>query len=330
MSDFKEALYYEKLPGNKVRCLLCPHVCFIEEGHAGKCRSRLNRNGTLYATNYGNTVSMSLDPIEKKPLYHYFPDSDILSLGPNTCNLSCTFCQNYEISQFEVNTMQISPEQLLEYLSKRGMKQVAFTYTEPLMWFEYILDCAKLFKEKDIRIVMVSNGFINPEPLKDLQPCIDAWNIDLKSMDETFYTDICGAHLKPVLNTIEQVSRTAHIEITNLLIPGRNDSDDQIQRLVDWVSQLNPEIPLHFSRYFPKYMMEEPPTPASTLERAYRIAKKKMHFVYIGNVNHHESFNTHCFQCGALLLSRIGYSTHNEGLNGDQCRNCGTRIYGKF
>lgn len=328
--DKKEANYYSKMADMRVQCHLCPHGCIMENGQSGKCRSRKNLDGTLYAMNYAHSVSMSLDPIEKKPLYHYRPNSDILSLGPNSCNMTCSFCQNYEISQFEVDTMQITPEELLSRLLSRGMKQVAFTYTEPLMWYEYILNCAHLFKEPGIRIVLVSNGFINPDPLREIIPYIDAWNIDLKSMDESFYSEICGAHLAPVLKTIELVSQSCHLEVTNLLIPGKNDSDEQIHRLVDWMADLNPDIPLHFSRYFPRYMMEEPPTPVSTLERAYRIASKKLHFVYVGNVNHHESFNTKCYKCGNILLERLGYSTHNTGLDGNLCRQCGNRIYGQF
>ncbi len=326
----KEARYYRKETNEKVQCLLCPHICMIEEGAQGKCRSRVNHKGILYTENYGNTISLSIDPIEKKPLYHYYPGSQILSLGPNSCNFSCAFCQNYEISQFEVNTMHISPVQLCEKVLATKARQVAFTYTEPLMWFEYIMDCAPLFKEAGIRIVMVSNGFINPEPLQELLPIVDAWNIDLKSMDDEFYEKICGAHVAPVLKTISSVASVSHLEITNLLIPGKNDSTEQIESLVDWVAALNPDIPLHFSRYFPRFKMKEQPTPEKTLNTAYKIAIKKLHYVYVGNIAQHESFNTSCFNCKALLLERMGYATRNEGLDGDRCRKCGAKLYGKF
>jgi pyruvate formate lyase activating enzyme len=330
MKELMEARYWRTLPNKKVQCQLCPHFCVVAGGAQGKCRSRINLEGKLYTKNYGKTISLSMDPIEKKPLYHYYPGTEILSLGPNTCNLSCAFCQNYEISQYEVDTMYLSPMQLKERVNAMGIKQVAFTYTEPLMWFEYIMDCAPLFREENIRMVMVSNGFINPEPLQELLPHIDAWNIDLKSMDDEFYTKICGAHLQPVLETITAVAKTAHLEITNLLIPNQNDRSHQIERLVNWIEKLNPEIPLHFSRYFPRYQMKEPSTPVSTLEKAYTIAIKKLHYVYIGNVDHHTSFDTKCWNCKSLLIERIGYTTKQKGLEGDKCRSCGTKIYGRF
>jgi pyruvate formate lyase activating enzyme len=330
MKELTEARYWRQLPETKVHCQLCPHFCVIAEGGHGKCRSRINQEGKLYTKNYGNTISMNMDPIEKKPLFHYHPGSEILSLGPNSCNLSCMFCQNYESSQYDVNTVYLSPIQLKEKILSTGIKQVAFTYTEPLMWFEYIMDCAPLFKEAGISIVMVSNGYINQEPLHELLPYVEAWNIDLKSMDDSFYHDICGAHVAPVLKTIEAAAAVSHIEITNLLITGKNDKITQINALVDWVAELNPDIPVHFSRYFPRYLMKEPPTTMNTLRKAYEIAIKKLHYVYVGNVIEHESFNTHCPACGSLLLTRDGYSGKEIGLEGNKCRKCGTEIYGRF
>jgi pyruvate formate lyase activating enzyme len=325
-SKMHETRYYKKLNNFKVQCQLCPHFCVIDLEETGKCRSRQNIDGILYATNYGKTMSVSLDPMEKKPLYHFYPGLPILSLGPNSCNFSCIFCQNYTSSQQKVPTRNITPEEIVQICRKQNCNFVAFTYTEPFTWFEFILDAAKILQENQIKVVLVTNGFINQEPLEALLPYIDAMNIDLKSMDEDFYENICDGKLQPVLDTIRTASRFCHIEITNLLITNENDSTDNIVRLVDFVESVNPDIPLHFSRYYPTYKMTNPPTTMERLERAKEIAQKKLSFVYLGNINTDRS--TICPNCSTKLISR-DYYIETEIVN-DKCPSCGTKIYGSF
>jgi len=305
-------------------------MCFIKDGQWGSCRSRKNFAGVLFAVNFGRTVSMNLDPIEKKPLYHYHPGSQVLSLGPNSCNLHCDFCQNYEISQEHCLTTVIQPDQLLDILLRKGITQVAFTYTEPFTWFEYILECGKLFQDKGIRIVLVTNGYINREPLVEILPYIDAMNIDLKSMDEDFYSKACKGKRQPILDTIIASAASCHIELTNLLIPGLNDACDDIRKLVDFVNNLNPEVPLHFSRYYPHWKCHQPITPEATLFKAYELAMKKLKFVYLGNISSGEHSDTHCPNCKRLLVSRGFLSVDTHNLRGNHCSNCNSGIYGRF
>ena len=322
----KEALFYTKLKDSKVRCDLCPHNCVIAPEQIGICRARQNIDGVLYAVNYGKTISLSLDPMEKKPLYHFHPGKSILSIGSNSCNFSCRFCQNYQSSQFEVPTIEITPELILEKCRSHNCDFVAFTYTEPTTWFEFVLDSSKLLRENGIKTVMVTNGFINQEPLKELLPYIDAMNIDLKAFDDKFYRSICNGSLQPVLETIKTASKQCHIEITNLIITDENDSEKQINDLVDFVADLNPEIPLHFSRYYPTYKMENQLTSVSKLEMAKEIAEKKLKFVYLGNIITERS--TYCPNCNHLLISR-DFPLKNEIING-KCPSCGHKIYGEF
>ena len=322
----KEALFYTKLEDQKVKCELCPHNCIISSGKNGICRARKNISGILYAINYGETISISIDPMEKKPLYHFHPGKNILSIGPNSCNFSCRFCQNYQSSQLEVPTTIITPAILLEQCRLHNCDFVAFTYTEPTTWFEFILDSSKLLKENGINTVMVTNGFINQEPLKVLLPYIDAMNIDLKAFDEKFYKTICNGALQPVLETIKTALKHCHIEITNLIITEENDSEKQINDLVDFVADVNPNIPLHFSRYYPTYKMENPPTSVSTLEMTKEIAEKKLNYVYLGNIVTEK--NTICPKCDHLLIRR-DYPLKVDVING-KCPSCGHTIYGKF
>jgi len=322
----KEALFYTKQEDLKVRCDLCPHSCIIHPGKTGKCRGRENNEGILYAVNYGETISLSIDPMEKKPLYHFHPVNNILSIGSNSCNLSCKFCQNFQSSQFEVNTTSISPADLLSYCTENQCRFVAFTYTEPTTWFEFVLDASKLLNENNIKTVLVTNGYINQEPLKQLLPYIDALNIDLKAFDEKFYRSICNGSLQPVLETIKTASKQCHIEITNLIITDENDSEEQINRLVDFVAEVNPNIPLHFSRYYPTYKMHNKTTPISTLDTAKEIAERKLKYVYLGNIAVER--NTYCPSCGTLLIRR-DYPQIMVIING-KCPECDHKIYGDF
>ena len=322
----KEALYYKKLSDQKVQCLLCPHFCVIPIGENGKCNGRKNIEGKLYSTNYAETITISLDPMEKKPLYHFFPGEQVLSIGPNSCNFSCKFCQNYTSSQQKTHTIEITPGKLLDLCKQHLCMFVSFTYTEPFTWFEFVLEASKLLQENRIKTNMVTNGFVNPEPLKELLPYIDAMNIDLKSMDDEFYRNICDGRLQPVLETIKTASQKCHLEVTNLLITGENDSEEQIRKLVDFMAEVNPEIPLHFSRYFPTYKMSNPPTPISHLKKAQEIAEEKLCYVYVGNVITEK--DTHCPNCNHLLISR-SHTMECDIMQG-KCPSCGHKIYGVF
>lgn len=282
----KEALFYEAKDNLKVHCHLCPHNCIIAEGRIGLCGVRKNSQGKLYSLNYGEITSLNLDPIEKKPLYHFHPGKFILSIGTKGCNLSCPFCQNWTISKdLSVATQKVTSEFIVERAKKIDSFGIAYTYNEPFIWYEFVLDTAKLAKKEGLENVLVTNGYINPEPLGEILPLIDAMNIDLKSIEEKFYINICAGKLSPVLETIKQSSRFCHIELTNLIIPTLNDSEENFTKLVDWIYEnIGDSVPLHFSRYFPCYKLDLPPTPIPTLKKAEAIAKKKLKYVYLGNV----------------------------------------------
>lgn len=323
----REALFWEKREDGKTQCLLCPVGCVIADGKVGVCMGRKNEGGTLYAVNYGRLVSIAIDPIEKKPLYHFHPGTQILSTGPNGCNMSCQNCQNWTISQEESPTEFVTPEDLVRIASKENSVGIAYTYTEPLIWYEYVLDTAKIAREKKLANVLVTNGYIHEEPLKELLPYVDAMNVDLKSMDDDFYRKICKAKLPPILRAIELSHQNKiHIEITNLLIPTLNDSEEQIQKLVDFVAGLSDRIPVHFSRYFPAHQMDLPPTPMESLQKAFLLAKRKLKYVFVGNAYIPNTSNTYCAECNNLLVKRNGYHTAVVGIKGQKCGNCGSAV----
>jgi pyruvate formate lyase activating enzyme len=319
-----EAKFYEKRDNHSVKCVLCPVSCVIRRSKDGICSIRTNINGVLYATGYGNTIALSIDPIEKKPLYHFKPGSDIVSIGPNGCNLSCGFCQNWSISQEKAPTRYVSPEELVEYTRSRNSVGVAYTYTEPLIWYEYIYDTARLLREVGLATVVVSNGYINEEPAREIFRYIDAANFDLKSMKPEFYRKTCKGKLENVQRAIEIAHEIGvHVEITNLLIPGHNDSDKEINELVNWISDLDPAIVLHISRYFPNYKFDNNPTPPERLQFAYDTAKKKLRHVYTGNIAGVGDSDTRCYNCGAVLVRRKFYDVDIVGLEGNKCASCG-------
>jgi pyruvate formate lyase activating enzyme len=321
-----KARYYTKNNGH-VTCQLCPHVCTIMPGKKGICQGRMNENGTLFATNYGETTSMAIDPIEKKPLYHYYPGRAIVSIAPNNCNMRCPFCQNWEISQEKVNTHYISPDTLVNIMQDHKSFGIAYTYTEPLMWYEYLLDAGKAVHEAGGKNVLVTNGLINKEPFEELLPLIDAMNIDLKTMDKEGYTKILNGDLDAVKQTIEIAHPQCHIEITNLLVTVFNDKKKDMDALIDYIASLDKDIPVHFSRYYPNYRYEQPPTSEKRLEYAYRSAKEKgLHYVYLGNIPSEEGSNTYCPQCNNLLIERMYYQALITGLKGNTCKKCGTKI----
>ncbi|MCG2711053.1 MAG: AmmeMemoRadiSam system radical SAM enzyme [Candidatus Omnitrophica bacterium] len=282
----KEASYYQKKKSGKVQCLLCPKNCIIACGEAANCRARKNIDGTLYSLVYGKTTGLAVDPIEKKPLYHFHPGEFILSLGTRGCNLACVFCQNWQISQNpDAHLEDITKEEIVTEAIRLNTFGIAYTYNEPFIWYEFVRDTAMLAKENGLENVLVTNGYVAPEPLAELLPLIGAMNIDLKAMDDQFYRSICKATLDPVLNTIKRAKQSTHVELTNLIIPTLNDSDEQIEKLTEWVfNNTGADTPLHFSRYFPCYKLNLAPTPLETLKRAKAIAEKKLKHVYLGNV----------------------------------------------
>ncbi len=281
----KEARFYKALDGDKVQCELCPHFCLIEPDKIGICKVRKNIKGRLYSLNYAKISSLALDPIEKKPLYHFHSGEYILSVGTSGCNLKCLFCQNWSISQETPDLKQISSEFLVQEAKSNDSFGIAYTYNEPFIWYEFVFDTARLAKENGLRNVLVTNGFINPKPLKDMLQFIDAMNIDLKSIGNNFYKDYCKASLKPVLETIKTSSRYCHVELTNLVISGLNDKEENFIQLRDWIyDNLGPDAILHISRYFPCYKMNIIPTPIDTLKKAQEIIGKKLRYVYLGNV----------------------------------------------
>jgi len=324
-----EARYYDKLPDGPVRCRLCPHHCRIRPGETGLCRMRRNEDGTLVSLIYERVTSVGVDPIEKKPLYHFHPGSGILSLGTVGCNFSCVFCQNWQISQADstAGTARLRCEEAVEAAGNEGSIGIAYTYNEPSIWFEYVFDTAKLAHEQGLKNVLVTNGYWSPEPLEELLPYVDAMNIDLKSMDPEFYLKLAGGRLEPVLQTIERAARDTLIELTQLIIPGYNDSDEQFQRLTDWVAEkVGPNTPVHLSAYTPRYRLQAPPTPRSTLQRAYEIVSRSLNYVYLGNILSHEGANTLCPGCGTVAIERAGYRVVNHLAAGARCPGCGRRL----
>ena len=324
----QEALYYKKLKDHRVRCLLCPHQCGIPDEETGKCGVRENRGGRLLTHSYGRTVTINVDPIEKKPLYHFMPGSMILSIGPNGCTFSCQNCQNWNISQEPAQTTYIGPDELVAMAARGGSIGVAFTYTEPLLWFEYLKDVAPMLRKSGLKSVLVTNGFLNDEPARELAPLIDGFNVDLKSIRDDFYRTWCDGRVEPVKRFIEIASSVSHVEVTNLIIPGLNDSPGDLGDLVEWLSGVSREIPIHFSRFFPQYRMNDrPPTPQKTLEMAYETAKKKLDYVYLGNIFVEGTEDTYCPECGAVVVRRAGYTTEMIEPAGI-CQQCKTRIKG--
>jgi pyruvate formate lyase activating enzyme len=330
----EEARFYENLPDKKVRCHLCPHECVIADGKRGICRVRENQGGTLYSLVYGELTSYCVDPIEKKPLYHFHPGSAAFSIGTNGCNLSCTFCQNWGISQGTVPTTSMTPQEVVALCNSRHCESIAYTYNEPSIWYEFVYDTAQTARQKGIYNVLVTNGYIQEDPLKELLPFIDALNVDVKAFTDEFYKELCHGKLSPVLRAVEIAKEYSWVEITTLLIPGKNDSDDEIRELVTWVASLGVETPLHFSRYFPQYRLSIPSTPVETLERAREIALESLRYVYIGNVWGHRADNTYCYNCKEPIIERRGFSASPIGLEKKQegseeisvCKRCGAHI----
>ncbi|MCD4793352.1 MAG: AmmeMemoRadiSam system radical SAM enzyme [Bacteroidales bacterium] len=329
----KEAQYYKKLDSQKVQCLLCPHNCIININKFGKCRVRKNIDGKLISENYAVISSFHSDPIEKKPLYHFYPGKNILSIGSVGCNLKCKFCQNSSISQSSVEEFKhakiIYPEIIIKEAKRtRNNIGIAYTYNEPIVWYEFMLETAKKAKDEKMKNVVVTNGYINEEPLNELIPYIDAFNIDLKAFTEDFYKKQTNSSLAPVLKNIEIIkNNNKHIEITNLIIPGLNDDkhifEDMIKKIVS-ISGKNTVT--HLSRYFPSYKMTLNATGKSKMNELFDIAKKHLNYVYLGNIITDRGQNTYCPECNNKVISRTMYYTQINGMSNQRCLNCKTEI----
>ena len=328
-----EAAFYQSMEGQSVRCTLCPRNCLIPAGKHGYCNVRQNQDGILFSLNYGKCSAVALDPIEKKPLYHFYPGHNVLSVGSLGCNLHCSFCQNWSIAQQinQTSTRNIDAEQLVEAALKLKHKDdtcvgIAYTYSEPGVWYEYVYDTARLAKLKRLANVLVTNGFLQVQPLLKLLPYIDAVNIDVKSFTEDFYRNYCAGYLSPVLLAVEAAYGHCHLEVTTLLVTGLNDTEEEIERLTGWLAGVDPYIPLHFSRYYPNYRLQLPPTPLETLIKARELALKKLKFVYIGNASELNLANTFCPKCGRELVVRQGYRVETDGLREGRCVYCGAEV----
>jgi len=321
--------------GGIVKCLLCAQGCVIKAGERGRCRTRMNVNGELRSLVYGRPVSIHVDPIEKKPFYHYLPGSEAYSLATAGCPLKCKFCQNWQISQAspeDYRAVWRSPSWIALSAATRKVPVIAFTYNEPTVFTEYLVDIAREAKKLDLRSVLISCGFMNQAPLAEMCKVLNAIKVDLKGYDASFYRQVCGAELKPVLRSIRQISRSrVHLEIVNLVVPTLNDSDKMLQALIDWVlGEIGPDVPLHFSRFHPDYqMLNLSPTPVATLERAREMAMSAgMHYVYIGNVPGHSGNHTYCPSCGKMVIRRTAYFVQDIKIRGGRCIYCRRKIAG--
>jgi pyruvate formate lyase activating enzyme len=333
----KEAMFYEKLDKQKVRCFLCSHHCVILPGKRGKCAVRENRGGVLYSLVYDKVISMNIDPIEKKPLFHFLPTSRSFSIATVGCNFRCMHCQNFDIAHYpkehdDIPGEIVTPEYIVDAAEKSGCKSISYTYTEPTIFFELALDCARLAHKKGIRNVFVSNGYTTPEAVREIAPYLDGNNIDLKG-DDDFYKKVCGARLQPVLNTIRLMKELGvWVEVTTLLIPSYNDSEDIIRSIAEFIKSVDVAIPWHVTQFYPTYKLRDKPrTPIKTLRKARDIALKTgIKYVYEGNVPGEGGENTYCPQCGELIIERTGYYIKQNRISDSRCFNCRVEIEGVF
>ncbi len=312
--------------GDAVRCGLCPHRCRVAPGKAGICGVRENRGGALYAATYGKASAVAVDPIEKKPLFHFHPGARILSVGSLGCNFRCEFCQNWHLVRHQAPLEDVRIPDLVATARRHNSIGISYTYNEPLIQFEFVLDCSKAFRASGMKNVLVTNGFVCPEPLKELLPFVDAMNIDLKSMDPAFYRDVCGGELSAVLDTIRTAAKQTHVELTMLLYTGHNDDAAQVREAIDFVAETDPEIPFHLSRYFPQHRATAPPTPPERLEAAWRAARERLRYVYVGNIHLPGAEDTTCPHCGSVVVRRSGFAADPRGLAGDRCGSCNARL----
>jgi pyruvate formate lyase activating enzyme len=328
-ADLKDALFWET-EKDAIRCQLCPHSCLIKNGKVGICRVRRNVEGTLKAISYGLVSSVHLDPLEKKPLFHFRPGEPVLSFGGLSCNLRCEHCQNFTIAQVGLDkgmSRYVAPQEVPEMCLQAGSGGVAWTYNEPTIWYEYMLESSRLCKERGLFTVSVTNGFIQEAPLRSLKGVIDAMNIDVKGFTENFYGEVCKGSLAPVLRACEVAREIGvHVELTYLIIPGKNDRQQEISDFCQWVrDRMGTQTPVHFSRFHPDFKMDDvPPTPRSTMDMAMKEGKGHgLDYVYVGNIATERGENTYCPKCGSLLVRRSGFSAEILGVKDKACSKCG-------
>ena len=331
----REAMHYATLEEKKVECKLCPRACTVAPRERGYCGVRENRDGKYVTLVYGRACSANIDPIEKKPLFHFLPGARAFSIATAGCNIECKFCQNWEISQFrpeQIHSTHLPPEILVPEVKSRGIESIAFTYSEPVIFYEYMFETARLAKEKGVKSVMISNGYIQEKPMRELCQHLDAVKIDLKAFTEKFYAEMCSGKLQPVLDTLKLLrAQKMWFEIVVLIIPTLNDSADEITRMCTWIhDNLGPNVPIHFSRFHPTYKVKNlPPTPVSTITRARDIAMQTgINFAYVGNVPGHEGESTYCPGCKKILVRRLGYRIDNVAIRKGSCAYCGRLIPG--
>jgi len=334
----REAMLYEKTDRNHIRCSLCAHRCRIKPSDRGICGVRENRDGTLFSLVYGRVIAENVDPIEKKPLFHVLPGSKSFSIATVGCNFRCTFCQNHDISQTPRETGSIfgresTPEKMVEKARKTGSKTIAYTYTEPTIYFEFAYNTAKMAHEKGLKNVFVTNGFMTEEAIESISPYLHAANVDLKAFREDFYKKHCGARLQPVLDSLKKMkSLGIWVEVTTLLIPTLNDSNEELRQIAEFIHSLGAETPWHISRFHPRYRMDDlPPTPVASIHRAAEIGKTAgLKYVYSGNIPGDEGENTFCSHCKELLIDRHGFYIERINLEDTHCPRCETPLDGIF
>jgi len=330
----KEAMWYKKLSDERVRCDLCNHRCVINNGKRGICGVRENKEGTLFSLVYGKVIASHVDPIEKKPLFHFYPGSNSFSIATVGCNFKCTHCQNSEISQMPIDNNRIMgqdilPEKIVELALMGNCQSISYTYTEPTVFMEYALDVAKIAKDKGLKNVYVTNGYMTEEVLNEVYPYMDAVNVDLKGFTEEHYQNVCGARLKPVMDTIRLMKQLGiWVELTTLIIPTINDSEDDLRRLATFIFSIGREIPWHVSRFHPTYKMNNlPPTPVRSVIKARQIGLEiGLRYVYTGNIQGDDGENTYCYNCGKVLIERRGYNIGQVHVNDSKCSFCGADV----
>lgn len=332
----KEAMLYEKLEDGRVRCCLCSHNCSVLPGRFGICGVRENRDGTLYTHVYGEAVASHVDPIEKKPLYHFFPGSKSYSIATAGCNFKCVFCQNWQISQLSgqaggASDRELKPEDVIKEAKRYGCKSISYTYTEPTVFFEYAYETARLAKARGLYNTFVTNGYMTKKALEEIRPYLDACNVDLKSFREDFYKKMCKGRLGPVLDSIKTMKEMGiWVEVTTLVVPGQNDSDEEFRDIADFILSVGPEVPWHISRFHPDHRyLDSEPTPVDTLKRAEAIGfSVGLRYVYLGNV--FGGGDTRCHNCRAILIEREMFEIAARNITGSRCSKCGTAIDGRF
>jgi pyruvate formate lyase activating enzyme len=331
----REARFYDKLTYKKIKCKLCPRECTIDDRERGYCGARENRGGTYYTLVHSRVCTAHIDPIEKKPFFHFHPGSMAFSIATAGCNVNCKFCQNWEISQVrpeEVQSLYLPPEQVASVAKRNQCVSVAYTYSEPVIFYEYMVDSAKAGHDQGVKSVVVTGAFIKQDPLKELSRRVDAIKVDLKAFSEKYYKEVVNGELKPVLDALVTMRKLGMwTEIVYLVVPTLNDGDEEFKRLARWVkSEMGPDVPLHFSRFYPQYLLKNlPPTPVKTLERAKAIADSEgLHYVYVGNVPGNPAESTYCPRCHRIVVKRAGYIVEENHIRKGKCQYCGLEIPG--